>query len=211
MEDFCSGFGVSEPLPEQHSEAFRRVCHESKPAAGALDQRDNATEGGSISDSWFYGFAPVVDGKILPQHPFDPAASRVSADVPVMIGCTRTEETLFALNDPAAFSLDENGLQTRVETLVHDEAQPMIDLYRRLNPGGTPSDIYFLIAGDYRYCAPTMKVAGSRATLAKGPVYLYHFRWETPCVGRFQPASLDAHDCGSRIRPGRCRIFRCGR
>jgi para-nitrobenzyl esterase len=129
------------------------------------------------------GFAPAVDGKILPQHPFHPAASPISADVPVMIGCTRTEMTLFSANDPAAFTLDENGLRTRVHDLLSDQAPAMIDLYRKLNPAATPSDLYFLIASDYRYGAPTMKIAERRAALGKAPVYLYYFTWETPVQG----------------------------
>jgi para-nitrobenzyl esterase len=129
------------------------------------------------------GFAPTVDGKILPQHPFHPTASPISADVPVMIGCTRTEMTLFSANDPAAFTLDENGLRTRVHDLLSDQAPAMIDLYRKLNPAATPSDLYFLIASDYRYGAPTMKIAERRAALGKAPVYLYYFTWETPVQG----------------------------
>ena len=129
------------------------------------------------------GFAPTVDGHILPQQPFAPTASPVSADVPVMIGCTRTEMTLFSLNDQAAFRLDEEGLRARVRDLLQDQGQPMIDLYRKLNPGATPSDLYFLIASDYRYGAPTMKIAERRAALGKAPVYLYYFRWETPVEG----------------------------
>jgi para-nitrobenzyl esterase len=101
----------------------------------------------------------------------------------VMIGCTRTEMTLFSLNDPDAFRLDEKGLRTRVADLLQDHGQPMIDLYRKLNPGATPSDLYFLIASDYRYGAPTMKIAERRAALGKAPVYLYYFRWETPVEG----------------------------
>jgi len=129
------------------------------------------------------GFAPTVDGHILPQQPFAPTASPVSAEVPVMIGCTRTEMTLFSVNDPAAFRLDEEGLRARVTDLLQDHGQPMIDLYRKLNPGATPSDLYFLIASDYRYGAPTMKIAERRAALGKAPVYLYYFRWETPVEG----------------------------
>jgi para-nitrobenzyl esterase len=129
------------------------------------------------------GFAPTVDGKILPEHPFHPTASPLSADVPVMIGCTRTEMTLFSLNDASAFLLDDAGLRMRVKDLLGDEAQPMIDLYRKLTPGATPSDLFFLIASDYRYGAPTMKIAERRAALAKGPVYLYYFTWETPVQG----------------------------
>src|SRR4029077_14931288 len=53
----------------------------------------------------------------------------------------------------------------------------------RANPGSTPSDIFFLVASDYRYGAPVMKIAERRAALGKAPVYLYYFRWETPVAG----------------------------
>ena len=129
------------------------------------------------------GFSPAVDGKILPQHPFYPKASPVSADVPVMIGNTRTEMTLFSLNDPTAFSLDDAGMRGRVNNLLGDHASAMIDLYRKLNPGASPSDIYFLIASDCRYGGPTMIAAQRRAALGKAPVYLYYFTWETPVQG----------------------------
>jgi para-nitrobenzyl esterase len=134
-------------------------------------------------DPSFGGFSPTVDGKILPQHPFFPKASAVSADVPVMIGNTRTEMTLFSLNDPSAFSLDETEMRKRVTDLLAERAPVMIDLYRKINPGATPSDIYFLIASDLRYGAPTMLAAERRAALGKAPVYLYYFTWETPVLG----------------------------
>ena len=71
-------------------------------------------------DASLGGFSPAVDGKILPQHPFYPNASTVSADVPVMIGCTRTEMTLFSLNDPSAFSLNDAFMRKRVNNLLGD-------------------------------------------------------------------------------------------
>jgi para-nitrobenzyl esterase len=129
------------------------------------------------------GMSPTVDGSILPQHPFYPKASPVSADVPVMIGCTRTEMTLFSLNDASAFSQNEMEMRGRVKDLLGGQAQVIVDLYQKLNPGASPSDIYFLIASDYRYGAPTMKVAERRAELGKAPVYLYYFTWETPVQG----------------------------
>lgn len=129
------------------------------------------------------GFSPTVDGKILPQHPFFPKASPVSADVPVMIGNTRTEMTLFSLNDPGAYSLNEADMRKRVADLLGSNAPAMIDLYRKTNPGASPSDIYFLIASDLRYATPTMLAAERRAALGKGPVFLYYFTWETPVLG----------------------------
>jgi para-nitrobenzyl esterase len=129
------------------------------------------------------GFSPTMDGKILPQHPFAPSASPVSADVPVMIGCTRTEMTLFSLTDPSAFSQTDEDMRKRVSNLLGDRAPATIDLYRKLNPGASPSDLFFLIASDLRYGAPTMLAAQRRAALGKAPVYLYYFTWETPVQG----------------------------
>ena len=125
------------------------------------------------------GFAPTVDGRILPQHPFHPTASPVSADVPVMIGSTGTEWTGLT-TEAAVFRLDEDGMRARIKELLGDQSVGMIYLYRKLNPGATPTDIFFLIESDYHYDAPTMKVAERRAALGKGPVYLYYFTWKTP-------------------------------
>jgi para-nitrobenzyl esterase len=133
------------------------------------------------ADQMTEGFSPTVNGADVPKHPFYPVASDVSANVPLMIGSTRTEMTLQSPAD--AFSLDEDGMRSRVRGLVGDHASSVIEAYRKVNPGSTPSDIYFLIASDYRYGAPVMKIAERRAALNKGPVYLYYFRWETPVQG----------------------------
>ncbi|MEO8257572.1 MAG: carboxylesterase/lipase family protein [Acidobacteriota bacterium] len=133
------------------------------------------------ADQMTAGFSPTMDGRVVAQHPYHPTASTVSAAVPVMLGSTRTEMTLSS--DDAAFSLDENGMRKRVTDLLGDPAGRVIEVYRQANQNATPSDIYFLIASDYRYGAPTMKIAERRAALGQGPVYLYYFRWETPVDG----------------------------
>ena len=132
-------------------------------------------------DQMTQGFSPVVDGKVVSAHPFHPTASAVSADVPVMLGSTRTELTSSA--DREAFSLSEDGMRGRLRDLLGDNASSVIEVYRKTNPGATPSDIYFLIASDYRYSGPVMKIAERRSALGRGPVYLYYFRWETPVEG----------------------------
>jgi para-nitrobenzyl esterase len=132
-------------------------------------------------DQMTMGFSPVVDGIAIPSHPFHPTASAVSADVPLMIGSTRTELT--SQTDEAAFSLDEAGMRARIEALVGAASGEIIGIYRRANPGATPSELYFLIASDHRYGAPVMKIAERRAALGRGAVYLYYFRWESPYEG----------------------------
>ncbi len=134
-------------------------------------------------DQMTQGFSPTVDGNAIPHHPFHPTASPISADVPLMLGHTRTEMTLFSEADPTAFSLDEAGMRSRLKTLAGDSSDELIEVYRKQNPRATPSDLYFLIASDYRYGAPVMKIAERRAALGKGPVHLYYFTWETPVQG----------------------------
>jgi para-nitrobenzyl esterase len=132
-------------------------------------------------DQMTQGFSPVVDGRFVPGHPFHPVASAVSADVPVMLGSTRTELTSSA--SESDFSMSEDAMRGRVRALLGDHAEPAIQVYRTANPGAAPADIYFLIASDHRYSAPVMKIAERRAALGRGPVYLYYFRWETPVDG----------------------------
>jgi para-nitrobenzyl esterase len=133
-------------------------------------------------DQTTMGFSPVVDGLDIPRHPFYPDASDVSAEVPLMIGSTRTELTLSA--DDAAFELDEAAMRENIAGLLGGDADNVIEVYRRANPGATASDLYFLIASDYSYGAPVMKIAERRAALVgAGPVYLYYFRWESPFDG----------------------------
>jgi len=140
-----------------------------------------ATVRGMNVDQMTMGFSPTVDGTAVPRHPFHPTAADVSADVPLVIGSTRTELTL--QTDPAAFSLDDVALRGRVRELVGAATDRIVDIYRKASPNATPSELYFLIASDHRYGAPAMKIAERRAALGKGPVYLYYFRWETPLDG----------------------------
>jgi para-nitrobenzyl esterase len=137
---------------------------------------------GSV-DQMTQGFSPTVDGNAVPKHPFHPAASPISADVPLMLGSTRTEMTLFNTGDPASFSLDEAGMRARVKNVAGEQGDALIEVYRKANPRATPSDLFFLIESDYRYGAPIMKIAERRAALGKGPVHLYYFTWETPVQG----------------------------
>jgi len=131
-------------------------------------------------DQMTQGFSPLVDGSVIPQHPFDPA-SPVSRDVPVMVGSTRTELTSSAR--PEDFSLTDSAMRTRIRTLLGGHADEALQIYSKANPGASPSDLYFLIASDHRYSGPVIKIAERRAALRGGPVYLYYFRWETPVDG----------------------------
>jgi para-nitrobenzyl esterase len=129
------------------------------------------------------GFAPVVDGSVLPQHPFHPEASALMPDVPLIAGTNRTEMTLMLAGDAAAFELDDAGLEQRATDLLRDRAPRVLEAYRRSLPGASASELFFLMTSDKNYCAPMMKLAERRAAIGGAPVYFYYFCWQTPVMG----------------------------
>ena len=146
----------------------------------------------SASSQLGQGFQPVMDGDVLPYHPFYPGASPVNPDVPLIIGANRTEMTYFA--NPNDFDLDEAGLVSRVENLFGKEnAAQFISTYRAANPKASPTEIYFLIFSDHQYVMASITIAERRAALNKAPVYLYYLTWQTSArEGRLMtPHSLD--------------------
>jgi para-nitrobenzyl esterase len=46
-----------------------------------------------------YDFGPVVDGTVLPGHPFDPVAPDISADIPVLVGGVKDEMAIYLAPD----------------------------------------------------------------------------------------------------------------
>jgi para-nitrobenzyl esterase len=130
-----------------------------------------------------HGFVPVVDGRVLEQHPFDPKASAVGADVPVMIGYNRTETTLFLAGDREAFALDEEGLRRRVKLILREGSEDVIEGFRAANPAATPSELFFLIGSEAMMGSYSRKIAQRKREQGRAPAYLYRFDWETPVAG----------------------------
>lgn len=127
------------------------------------------------------GFRPVVDGAVIPAHPFSPQAPAISASVPVMVGYNRTEATLFLAGDNRAFELDEAGMEKRVGRLLGEQARSTIAEMRRLYPTATPSDLYIAIhTGFLRYPIDSVRLAERKSAAGAAPAYHYIFEWESP-------------------------------
>ena len=135
-------------------------------------------------------FGPVVDGKVLPAHPFDPVATPVSADVPVIVGYTRTERTVYEIDSPAFGKLDEAGLLENAGKLLGDSAEKVIASYRKKDPKATPYELSTNISTDAS-AMNSIRLAERRAALGKAPTYLYVFAWETPVMGLRSPHTLE--------------------
>jgi para-nitrobenzyl esterase len=129
-------------------------------------------------------YAPVVDGAVLPRNPFDPDAPEMSADVPLIIGTTKDEAAFFSINElDAVYSLDEQGLRTRVRAMLKDTTDQILSGYHRIYATDTPTDLLFRIVTDQRMWINSIKLAERKAALHRGLVYMYRWAWPTPVWG----------------------------
>jgi para-nitrobenzyl esterase len=124
--------------------------------------------------------SPIVDGDALPSPPWDPAAPAVSADIPLLIGYARTEETWYDRPTPQSLALDEAGLKDRVTQRLGGNADPVIAAFREAHPQATPWDLWILIATDHPRGTYSRELAKRKAAQPGAPAYLYRFDWETP-------------------------------
>lgn len=128
------------------------------------------------------GWSPVVDGRLLPLHPFDPAAPAISAQVPLIIGTNKDEATLFLLADEGIDRLDEEGLRARVEPLAGEAAPSLIAAYRHVYPQASPGDLFASLMSDRMMRMHSITLAERKYAQGAAPVFMYLFTWETPVL-----------------------------
>jgi para-nitrobenzyl esterase len=124
--------------------------------------------------------SPTVDGKVIPSHPWDPAGPSLSANIPLVIGWARTEETLYDRPTPETLALDEAGLRKRASARLGEDPDRVIAAFRAAHPDATPWDLWILIATDHPRGTYSRETAERKAAQRAAPAYLYRFDWETP-------------------------------
>jgi para-nitrobenzyl esterase len=130
--------------------------------------------------STLLGFGPVVDGKTLLNHPFDPGAPAISADIPMIIGTT-LNEFVTALNHPEFEAMSEADLETRVREIHGESALSVIGAFRQRTPRAKPFDLWSRIAAS-GVRASAIEQAKLKAAQGRAPAYLYWFTWQTPIL-----------------------------
>ena len=127
------------------------------------------------------GFGPVVDGENLPYHPFDPVASEISRNKPLLVGWNEDEYTFFAWqqNNTEAFELDFAGLQKKLEPQYGTDTKKIIDAYRKSRPDASAPDIYVAIASITMMGLGSVEIAEKKSEQQGAPVYLYNFGYKS--------------------------------
>lgn len=134
-------------------------------------------------------FTPVVDGRVLTRHPFEPDASPLATSVPILCGSNETEGVPYG-NPDASFWTAEPGSRADLRAHIRDryrvgdaEADELIDLYQRNRPNDSFADLALVMDADnspLRLSSYT--IAERKEAQGTAAVYMYYFRWRSPVL-----------------------------
>ena len=160
-------------------EALRTAPYEQILAAGekAITKIRPQAEAEGFA-SFIFGWAPTVDGNVLPCQPFDPQAPEQSKDIPVMLGSTIHEFSM-STYVPQFRTISKEGAVQYLQTRFGDRTQEYIDLVEKIYPDCKPVD---LIDIDGIFRPSTIALADVKVAQQGAPVYMYLFAWESPAL-----------------------------
>jgi len=121
-------------------------------------------------------FTPVMDGRYLPHHPFDPVAPPESRDVPLIISTTLEDAALRLTN----WELSEAGLTALLNERYKGKAVEILELYRPATSGKTPYLVQAQVFTDNQVRSRAIAQAERKAAQGGAGVWMYIWEWATP-------------------------------
>lgn len=161
-------------------DSLARVPYNELLAAGekaVANVRQQAEKAGDVS-CFIFGWAPTVDGNVLPAQPFDPVAPAQSKDIPVMIGTTLHEFTA-STYVPAFRTIGQEQAVGMLRQKYGDRTDEFVSLFGKVYPGYQPKD---LMDVDFTFRPGAVEQASLKASQGGAPVYMYMFAWESPVM-----------------------------
>jgi para-nitrobenzyl esterase len=149
-------------------------------AASAI--QNNSPKARGIGSSGIGSFSPVVDGIVLPGHPFSPNAPAISKYKPLMIGWNEDEYTFFVTEagDVSGCKLqDFDSLRTKLEPKFGENTVRIIETYRSSRPNASPSTLFIEIMSVTFMGLGSVEIAEKKVKQNGAPVYLYNFGFKS--------------------------------
>ena len=190
-----SGQQISGRKQDAATETAAKVLNNLQLTADQIDKLKTIPMEKLIDASRGFYFGPVTDGKILPRDPFDPDASPISSDIPMMMGNTHDETAgLIGRGDSTTFTLTWEKLPAKIEQHVKQflgnlSPSDVIAKYRQWYPNYTPSDAFFSITTAARSWRGLLIESEGRVEQNGAPTYVFQINWKSPVDGEKWRAS----------------------
>ncbi|WP_350456452.1 carboxylesterase/lipase family protein [Macellibacteroides fermentans] len=166
-------------LKPSQLDQLQTIPYEKLLAAGetAIKKVKEQAEKEGIS-SFIFGWAPTVDGDVLPAQPFDPQAPAQSKDIPVMIGTTLHEFTM-STYVPAYRTITKEKAVEILKQKYGEKTDDFLIAFEKAYPYYEPKD---LLDVDVIFRPGAVEQARLKSAQQGAPVYMYLFTWESPVM-----------------------------
>jgi para-nitrobenzyl esterase len=181
-----SGSSIRGQAADQATEATNRFLSKLGIGANQLERLQQLTVA-QIKEAYFGqpripGLAggPVIDGTFFPRHPWDPTAPGFSADVPLLVGTTATENGWVG---PPAYELSDADMLSNFMRITSDDrgkAEGLIELYSRKFPERRNQMLWLTAEADNSRRRNAQTLARLKAEQGSANSYLYLFNWFSP-------------------------------
>ncbi|MDD4433306.1 MAG: carboxylesterase/lipase family protein [Parabacteroides sp.] len=166
-------------LKPSQLDQLQTIPYEKLLAAGetAIKKVKEQAEKEGIS-SFIFGWAPTVDGDVLPAQPFDPQAPAQSKDIPVMIGTTLHEFTM-STYVPAYRTITKEKAVEILKQKYGEKTDDFLIAFEKAYPYYEPKD---LLDVDVIFRPGAVEPARLKSAQQGAPVYMSLFSWESPVI-----------------------------
>jgi para-nitrobenzyl esterase len=177
------GFAILEELslkPNQ-VDSLKNIPYTKLLAAGNMAVKKVAAklgpQGGLMG---MLGWAPSIDGEVIPFQVGTPEAEAISKDIPLMIGTNKNEFAPFMGN-----TLKPNASEAEVKDALQkrygDKTEAYIAAFKKAFPNDTkPSDMMDV---DLMFRPMSVQFANQKSAFnGAAPVYMYLFTWQSPIL-----------------------------
>ena len=124
-------------------------------------------------------FRPSIDGEHLPRHPFEPDASPLASDVPLLIGFTKDERTLYNVGRESWYDTTDEDVMAAAERLFPGRAAEAVSAYQALYPDYDAKYTLMQVTGTTPHVISANLLA-SRKSAQPAPVYSWVFAHDLP-------------------------------
>ncbi|MCY1137201.1 carboxylesterase family protein [Actinoplanes sp. Pm04-4] len=125
-------------------------------------------------------FAPVVDGDVLPQTPWQALAAGAAREVTLLAGHTRDEQRLFTAMTGLLGQITPAAAAEALDILA--PAPDGARRYRSAFPDAGPDELYELVNSDWLFRMPSVRLADAHIA-GGGRAFVYELTWAAPELG----------------------------
>lgn len=124
-------------------------------------------------------FRPSIDDASIPRHPFDPDAPAQSAHIPIMIGFTKDEQTLYNVGNPEWVKTTDKQVLEAANRSAPGKGAEVTAAFKTAYPDYAPHHLLMQVTGTYRSLSSHHTLASRKAAQPAG-VYAFIFAHDIP-------------------------------